>query len=465
MPEGRRMELNEALHRVVVGHWRLLAVLLVLPLLIVGALHALASPAYVATARVQASSTSPSTDTEADAVLNRVAGVVTSTSVVNQAMEEARINNRNAAAVAADEVSVTRLGSSAVFNLSVTDSDPRIATGLAAGLTTQLVTFLNGTGDPQGTALVKQLTDQQNALRSQRQSTAAQLAQAGGPAATANLQAQLSTLDQQLGDVQSSLRQLQAAMVTSGGSAAAISLPSSAVRAASTLVTDLGLGVLTGLVVGLLIATALETLRPRVVDSRAFARELEVPPLGRLVLPATDDPAGRIDLDFSTLLATRQAIVRSGVGAVMVTGPLPTQSLSGIARLIEEQSAAVPKDIPTSIDGAAGHSAPPSPVLDVLPGHGRPAIEAHPLPVEGSDVDGRWTARRQGLIVVTPNLALLSEVRRVRDLAAATGWPVLGVLGASRRRRAGLRWWPVSTASTPAARESRAFAGVGRGQR
>jgi hypothetical protein len=42
---------------------------------------------------------------------------------------------------------------------------------------------------------------------------------------------------------------------------------------------------------------------------------------------------------------------------------------------------------------------------------------------------------RHGLLVLVPDLARDSEARRIRHLTAATGWPVIGVLGTSRSRR------------------------------
>lgn len=438
------MELNEALRRTFVGHWRLLVCLVALPLLIVGVMHATAVPTYVANGRIQASSTPPGTDTEADAVLNRVAGVATSPGVINDALRQAGITNRSADQLAGTEIAVARMGSSAVFNLSVTDTSPEIATSLAVALTNQVVTFLNGAGDPRATSLINQLTDQHTALLSQRQQVASKLALANGALDTANLSAQLSTLDQQLNDLAATTRQLQSTLISTGGSAAAISLPTAATPAPSTLATDLGLAGLAGLVAGLLVATVLEAVRPRVAGSPAFARELGTAHLGRLELPPGADRTHPATIDTVTLVGLREKLTRTGVGTMVLTGPLPAARLSAIAALLAERLPIPVAESRVSADGGsarapglseAGGTAALTPVLGLLPGYRHNGVEVRALP----DVDTSSGNERRGLLVVAPDLTLYREVENVRTLSAATGWPVLGVLGmpAVRRRRIG----------------------------
>lgn len=435
------MELNEAVRRTFTGHWRLLACFVAVPLLIVAVLHIAAGPAYVASGRIQASSTPPGTDTEADAVLNRVAGIATSPSVINDALRQAGITTRNADQVAGGEVAVSRLGSSAVFNLTVTDPDPQIATGLAAALAAQVVTFLNGSGDPRATALIAQLTDQQRSLLAQRQQVAAQLALASGALQTANLSAQLTTLDQQLGDVGSTLRQLQSTMLSTGGSAAVISLPAPATPAPSRLATDLGLAGLAGLVAGLLVATLLELVRPRVAGGRDFARELDTGYLGRLTLPPDGD--GAVTIDVATEVGLRETLARTGIGTVVVAGPLPEALLSAVAAELANclspghTTVEEPTQNSVSLRPPAltepGRTVAVRPVLELLPHH--QAVEVGTL----ADIGTAAGNGRRGLLVVAPDLAFHREVDELRTLISATGWLVLGVLGMRALRRRELR--------------------------
>ncbi|RJQ85479.1 GumC domain-containing protein [Amycolatopsis panacis] len=431
------MELNEALHRTIAGHWRLLVCCLALPLLAVGILHVVATPTYVATGRLQASSTPPGTDTESDAVLNRVAGVATSPGVITDALRQAGITNRNADQLAGRDVAVARLGSSAVFNLSVTDPSPQIATGLAVALTNRVVTFLNGSGDPQASALIGQLTAQQNSLLTQRQQVAARLGVASGSADTASLSAQLSTLDQQLNDVSSALRQLQSTLITNGGSAAVISLPSGATPTPSRLATDLGLAGVGGLVAGLLAATVLELLRPRVANSRAFARELGTASLGRLVLPGSDGAAAQPTMDVGTSVRLRETLALRGVDVAVVAGPVPQAQLSAVATVLADRLSVDARPVAErrpSPDGTSGPAGPGrvvplGPALDVLPDHRFATLRVRTL----STVDDRSDAGRRGLLVVVRDLTPYREVEEIRTLAAATGWVLLGVLGVATR--------------------------------
>ncbi|MTD55140.1 hypothetical protein [Amycolatopsis pithecellobii] len=431
------MEFNEALRRTFAGHWRLLVCFVAVPLLVVAVMHALSSPSYVATGRIQASSTPPGTDTEADAVLNRVAGIATSPAVINDALRQAGITTRDANQLAGGDVAVGRLGSSAVFNVSVTDPSPQIATGLAGALATQVVTFINGAGDPRTTALVTQLTSQQQNLLAQRQQVAAKLALASGPLDTANLSAQLSTLDQQLNDLGSTLRQLQSTVLSTGGSAAVISMPPPATQAPSKLATDLGLAGLAGLIAGLLVATVLEVVRPRVAGAREFARELGTVDLGRLT-PAPDG-GDAVTIDVATTVALRETVTRTGTGTMVVTGPLPAPRLSALAEeLANRLSPGHGTGGAPSADGVSarpagfadpGRTATLDPVMELLPQH--EAVEVRALP----DVDTTSGNGRRGLLVVAPDLTLHREVDDIRTLIAATGWPVLGVLGMRALRR------------------------------
>lgn len=431
------MELNEALHRTIIGHWRWVVCFLTLPLLVVGILHVVATPTYVATGRLQASSTPPGTDTEADAVLNRVAGVATSPSVITDALRQAGITNRTADQLAGGDVAVARLGSSAVFNLSVTDPSPQIATGLAVALTNRVVTFLNGSGDPQASALIAQLTAQQSGLVAQRQQVAARLGGAAGSPDAASLSAQLSTLDQQLTAVSSSLSQVQTTMITNGGSGAVISLPSGATPTPSRLATDLGLAGVGGLVAGLLIATVLELVRPRVATSRAFARELAAASLGRLVLPGSDGAAAQPTMDIGTLVRLRETLALRSVDVVVVAGPVPQEQLSAVATVLADRLSADARSVgerrpsPDGTSGLAGpgRMVPLGPALDVLPDHRFATLRVRTL----STVDDRSDTGRRGLLVVARDLTPYREVEEIRTLAAATGWVLLGVLGVAAR--------------------------------
>ena len=435
------MELNEALRRVVVGHWMLIVALVVLPVLVVAGLHLSTVPTYSAAARVQASSTPPGSDTEADAVLARVDGIASSSTVINQALAKTRITGRTADQLA-PEVTVNRLGSSAVFDVVVTDRDPKIAVALSGTIARQTVAFLDGTGS-QPSALLDQLTRQQATLRAQRTQLATELALTKDPVQVANLSAELASADQELNNLAGSIQSLQSQGL-SNSSAAMISTPTSAARVPGTMSTDLGLAGLAGLIVALLIASILEVLRPRVADARAFARELGAPVLGRLTSRKEARQAQAIARP-EVRVALGRAVDRHLVTMVVLTGPPAAGRLTALAADLRTglitrftlPSAEMPAPPASTSNGqlparggeAEARTVTLTPVRTAStdrPGPTGPAT-VHVLAM--SEMDDRTRGQRVGLVAVVPDLTPYAEVRRFNDLLATTGWPLIGVLG------------------------------------
>lgn len=446
------MEFNEALRRIIAGHWVVLLLALILPVAVVGVVVAQKPASYVSSARIQASSSPPGSDTEADSVLNRVKGIATSTSVVTRALSKVQGPTRSPTDVAAVEVGVSRLGSSAVFDLSVTDSDPALAQALTEELTKTVVGFLNTSGIQHADTLITDIQNRQQKAISQRQATAATLGVTKAPVQVADLTAQLGTLDQEISDLSSTLRQFQ----LSGATATTAALISDASRAklvAPHLLTDLALALVAGLVGGLMISTLLEVVRPRVADAHAFARELGSPMLGQVLANrrgtrASQDLGAVVAKDV--LVAVRGAALRAGVGTLVMTGSVqPDRMLSLVMRLGGQLNSAnlnpgrppggqppLNRDRSTATLATNGQGSvkmlTPSPVL-ISPTRARPRLDV----VQLADLDDQRTTGRFGLVVVVGTLIPYSDLRRVINLVAATGWPVIGVLA---HRRTGLGW-------------------------
>jgi hypothetical protein len=463
------MDVNEILLRTARGHWRLLLVCMLLPPLVVGVLTAMRPTTYTSWARLQGGTVLPGSETEADAMLNMVKGVATSPEMVRRALGEIGVAGRDPVRTAA-EVDVSRLGSAAVFDLSVTDVDPRIATPLAQALAKDVVGYLNNVGDARTANLLDGLGKRQKELLDQRQKVAAALTLTKEPVAGADLSAQLSGIDQQLADLSSTMRQLELGGTSAAGSAGSATLISPAVttgRTPTRLVTDLGLALFAGLVLGLFGATILEVLRPRVPNARMFAREIGVPVIGQLA------PAGDyIVAERETGLALRRAAARAEVSRVLLLGPSDTERLVAAAmalrRLVQpgqldarphppqppEQTRPAPSPRPRTNQASTGNGRP-------VPGLARTAVvtrSAETPSVESPSVDTpsvepRWRAtalldvralsehdadkpgqgglgyaEHVGLVAVVPPFARYSELRRIDDLVAATGWLVIGVI-------------------------------------
>jgi len=445
------MEVNEALRRIIPGHWVILLLDLILPVSVVGVMASHKPASYVSSARIQASSTPPGSDTEADSVLNRVKGIATSTSVVTRALSKVPGPTRSATLVAASEVDVSRLGSSAVFDLSVTDNDPALAQALTEELTKTVVDFLNQSGIQHADALITDLQNRQQQAISKRQETAATLGVSKTPVVVADLTAQLGTLDQEISDLSTSLRQFQLSGATAT-TAALISDASPAKLVAPHVTTDLALALVAGLVGGLMISTLLEVVRPRVADAHAFARELGTPMLGPLLGSRRRTTPESQDLDSvvprEVLVAVRGAAMRAGVGTLVMTGSVSPERMLSLVTGLEGQLNSVSvsagrhngdrpplngdRSTATFATGAKGsvRVMASSPVL-------APPSRAHPRldVVQLANLEDEPTTGPFGLVVVAGTLTPYSDLRRVSDLVAATGWPVIGVLAHRRTGR------------------------------
>ncbi|WP_433503768.1 hypothetical protein ACQP04_29350 [Pseudonocardia halophobica] len=443
------MDVNEILLRVVRGHWRLLLAGILVPLIVVGAVSAMTPRTYVSTARLQASTALPGTDTEADAILNRVTGIATSPAVVKQAVTQASVPRDPQSVI--DEVSVTRLGSSAVFDLTVADTDPAVATSLTQALVEAVVQFNNNGGDPTSAQLLQNLADHEKQLLDQRSSVSAQFADARDPAAAAALSARLSDLDQQLNAVGGTLERLQAS--TSSGFAVVLSPATPATPAPSHLATDLGLGLVIGLVAGLLVASISETIRPRVVHARAFGRELGVPLLGRIRLRSQGDEfVGTSDPEIG--LSVGRAAQRAGVRRLAVAGPLESARIRAVAAALQTQTPTIGTALgglsaAAHLNGSSDHGLPEASIGEAEAQRGavtETAILAASREVSGVtpqrvevvaavDVAGIDPAGPFGLVVVVPPGVLYADLRPTVDLGEACGWPIVGVLDVSAARR------------------------------
>lgn len=476
------MDVNEVLVRVFRGHWRLFLACLLIPVLAVGAFLVSKPRVYESSARLQGGSILPDTDTQADALLNLIVGVATSPAVVNGALRDTHLHRDFTSTVA--NVDVARLGSSTVFDVTVTDGQPRAAVHLAQAFADSIVGYLNRIGSDRTTKLLDRLTKREHALAAQRQAIAAQLAAAGDAVSKANLSAQLAALDQQVNDVEATARQVElgATPGSSSGAAAIISPAGSAQPAPRHLPANLGLAAVAGLVLGLLVVAAVETLRPRVAGARALARDLRAPVVGVLEVTArrrfrhsrrsatsgSADFVVRVEPDLPVALTA--AVERLGVDLVLLIGPVPSPCLCESATAIRnrlrgrDDRAGLNGKAPDSAVGRhepaparqpgaegtrpAGALADPALLLAEQPPHPRPGMaggrrpwHVDVRPFDTTDV-GDW-ATNPGLLVLVPPLAPLREVRRISDLAASTGWSLLGVVELRWcGRRARRSWQP-----------------------
>src|SRR5215831_5199273 len=136
--EVGQMEVGEAVRRILVQHWRLIAILVVIGIA-TGVVLGLSGPRlYAASARVSLSSTDPQDAAESQALADSARAVVTSPSHVARAVTAIGAS-RDANVVAQQHVALQALGTSGVTELTVTDPDPYVAARLANALAQDLV--------------------------------------------------------------------------------------------------------------------------------------------------------------------------------------------------------------------------------------------------------------------------------------------------------------------------------------
>jgi capsular polysaccharide biosynthesis protein len=468
------VEANEALRRIVVRHRRLIGALVVLSLAVVVPWRLLKTPSYQATARIQAQATAPDVDTQAAAILDRASAVAVSPAVVRSALDAAHLQ-MPAGWVASREISATSLGGSAVITLTVTAPTAHEATGLARALPGAVVSALNQLAtlqtDPAMATLnqqISQLTSERNGLLNQINSPANRDTQSVTAGESALL-AELTAVNTQLSSLMSTQQQLLATANTNG-SAGVISLPDHATTTSRGVVTYGVLAALLGLVLGLLVATLHEVLRPSIADAETAARDLDVPVLGRI-----DEAAGRTEpADRGLLTRIDLAARRAAVETLVVTGPVAAGTLIDLAAGLERQLAALHARPAGEPDGAGrGHGKPltadsnggarritqeggkmPGPgelnggaggALDlptmVTPRHaagaGRTSLALRALAV--GELSPGATPVAPALVAMIPDFGPHGELDRISDLSAATGWPVLGVIGIQPARPTGHR--------------------------
>lgn len=353
------MELNDALRRIVVRHGRLIICCALLPLIVVAALAGVQGRGYAATARIQAAAVDPSSDTQADAILNRTQGIVTSPDMVRDALDHVGAV-RDPIRFAKKQVSVSRLGSSAVVTITVTDKDSKVAAGVCQALAQQATRFINHKY---------------------------QAAVAGG---------------------------------APQGGAYVIYAPKRAEPVSLTrTVADLALALIGGLLLGLLVAAAIEVTYPTVPGPGAFGRELGVPVLGDLGEVRGSRRRfrrvgrGRVNTSrFELVTGVRSAVERADVDVVALIGPVSARQLESMAaelarRMANHDGVSVPDLDDVSTNGAGGR--PAVTTLAAIAGR-------QPLP------------RRVGLLAVAPPFAPQEALTRIQNFRAAAGWPLLGVV-------------------------------------
>lgn len=415
------MTSDEAFTRIVRGHPWIVAICIALPLLAVVVLQAVKQPAYSSATRVQVTTQLAGSTTEADAASNRAIAIVTSPSVVDQALAGAGMTEDPTTFVA-NSVQVNRIGVSPIVEVLVTTDNARDSVSIATSLGSQLVDILNQEAQGATQDALNLVDSEISTVQAQRTAVATKLlaVPAGTPAPA--LTAQLAALDSQLAALNSQRSSLvvQAAAPPLARTIDPATTPQT--PNPSGLLSQLGLGLVLGVLLALAAAGLVEALRPK-VSAQAAARRLEVPYLGDL-----GSHAGTPLVPIHRRVA--ELAQAAGAASVVVTP---------VGRVTAAQAAAVSYLIASALhtESAKGPSGAAGSRVLVMPlGNGQEGdVRGEPVgeslewrPVEVAEI-GVTTDPRTGFVALASHHTPVSRLRSLQAQIEASGRPLLAVVG------------------------------------
>ncbi|TDB85148.1 hypothetical protein E1264_22180 [Actinomadura sp. KC216] len=461
------MEIDEVAARVVRSYWALLLVMTVLPLALVALLMSGQEPPSVAKSRLQsggAATDAATGDAGVSIVVSQVKAFATSDTLLREVLRQNRID-RSAQKVA-KAIGVSGLGTSTVVELSVKDADPAVARTLTDAIGTAVVREINesnqGSIRQRMAEIDKRVRELEKRLGPLSRRAAAQ------PVPDIDAANERERVQTELADLRSD-RSALLTQLTSAGTATVVQPAVLAPKTDPTVMMSAIAG-LVGLVGGILIAVVAEMVRPTIPGQRRVARRLGVPLLGW----ADRGPAQLADLGRRVRLAAR----RSGVGRVALVGapgPLPAELVSAVASAVYgDDTRAVPSasahaeaaedddtDGPSLNSGGPGGKKSASvvragagtAVMTKKSGEASPSEITQPVPVRRlchvhafEDIDP-GSDETVGVVVAVGPVTTVSGLETVRDLVAASGWPLLGVVAASRKTKPSRKTTSRSTTS------------------
>jgi uncharacterized protein involved in exopolysaccharide biosynthesis len=468
------MEIDEVAARVFRRYWQVVLAAVLLPVALVAAFYAGQPRTYAATARLVASDTLPKSAAEADAVVSEARAFATTRDVVNDAIADANVDRRVDDVL--PRISVAGLGSSPLVDVSVSDGDASVSRALTQALANRVVKQLNTSRLGAAQAVLRNVDSQLTQLASRRAPLAAAAEAAPQDQAA---QSRLAAVDRLISDLAADRNNLSLQAAATGQPRLVDDAQPPTAPQPRSLIPRLALALLLGLVIGVGVSAVLETLRPTVPGPGRVARMLGIPMLGRIF-----GTTGATDLGLRLRLAAAKAEVSTVVLVGTGRKPIPVEFAEAVAATalppVPEHdgldSPTFPLITPPARDSgerANGEAVPSLPSrqsgqrlsrqaagqlltaqssadlgTDSTAGWGRQGrASTGRVALERvcrlEDLDSAASARTEaaaiGLVVVAGSITRLSAVDAVRDLQAASGWPMLGVVAEHRKRGRGAR--------------------------
>jgi capsular polysaccharide biosynthesis protein len=432
------VEIDEIAARLLRQYWALVLLCVAVPLVGITLMVTKQPPMYAASARIVSGSTVPASNAQAQALVSQIQGIATGKTAAASALRAAHVT-RNVNNFVTSHVSVAGLGGSQVVDLTVTDRSPRVAATLAKELAEEVVQSINRTGQS-GLSTTLNAIDQE-IVRLSEQHGAVQ-SQAAADPKNEQLQSKLAGLNQVIANFSGDRSRLLIQSSTQG-LASVLDQPVVPQQAESrALAQKLGLAGVLGLVVGVLIASIAETIRPTVPGARRVSRRLGAPTLGQLKRAEMrgEQTPNLENLAVRLRLAANHADV-STIALVDVNGQY---ELADLAHSLE-LSLLPPREPLTAHADGTGDDHDQTLVGESVFGsvrvRGRQLISDHKTlhiyPM--AQIKHLGTMNGVGLVVISGPVSRVTRVMALDDLGTSSGWPILGIVGAPRARRGLLR--------------------------
>jgi len=403
------LELNEVIGRIFGRHKQLIAALMLAGLLGGLAIHLGEAPQYLATARLVLDTTDPEDQAQSGVIADTARAIATGPSLVREALEEIGAS-RDPTVVARKQIDVQALGSSGVMQLSVTDTDPKVAVALANAVAREVIRSRLAVTSGQAASVVRELDRQITRLERR-------ILDLSGQPDNLQVQRQRDLIVQRLSQIQADRANVVATRAERPRADVldAASLPAQQVP--GRRLPDAILGGMLGLLIGIGVAAALESLRPTLVGRTAIARGTEAPVLAELAGPPSRrayshgwEPADVAEAAMHVELVA----VAAGVKQVRLMALDRQVDLSNLVHALGDslKTATVQQaETPTARRRRAGAKAGQEP----------------DVPQDGNG--------QIGLVLVTPSVVKLAELDPVKDFLTISGWPLLGVIVYHAQRR------------------------------
>jgi len=388
------MTIDEAFHRVVRGHWLLIAICVVLPVAAVLYLGGKQPLTYEAVGRVEIGTTLASSNVEADALSNRALGIVTSPGVVQRALLTGGLKV-DPVQFAIDHISINRIGVSPVIEVAVTQSNPVRAAVIAASLTNQLLAFANAGGRNVTTGRIESLGATILNLTTQRDALIPRLSTAS-PGGVYSLQAQINAIQTTMADDMRQRSDLVVAAATMSSTVLLDAVATPTVPVPKGTNQTAALAGLLGLIGGLGLAALLESLRPTLRDPKAISYAMGAPAIGHVAVSDVEHPPNAAAI---TPIADRMALLglRHGSSRAM---------LLAVRKADQARAGEMAQALAVSREDETSHR------------------------LQCAALNGQWRepGEHPAIVIFSPAKVRARELRPVHELLESVDWPLLGVV-------------------------------------